>query len=275
LYPLALRSRCCPALILTRATFPLRFGPSIGDRAVLAETKSCPKAGRASRKVLFTRWSSTKDLFRSCASSSSCSDFSERQSAELITSVGTPGHDSRVREAMRRVREMKAGPLQPAYVALYRPLAAIWSAKLQSIFDEAADAANRYLEINASGRRQQVTLRSTLPVRRPRSPWPSAVGLPTECYRTSERARVPARMAGASWIPLRRKCPAVPDSTVTSNLAIHSPNHRSFLRAHLDNDFVTRPAQANPFVSRDFDRYKYSWLTKVRVLGSFQVKIGC
>ncbi len=75
--------------------------------------------------------------------------FSERQSAELITSVGTPGHDSRVREAMRRVREMKRSAAT-RLCGLVSPFSGDLERKLQSIFDEAADAANRYLEINAS-----------------------------------------------------------------------------------------------------------------------------
>jgi hypothetical protein len=75
--------------------------------------------------------------------------FSERQSAKLINLASTPGHDSRVRAAMRKVREMKRSAAA-RICGLVSPFSTDLERQLQSILDEAADAANRYLEINAS-----------------------------------------------------------------------------------------------------------------------------
>jgi hypothetical protein len=76
--------------------------------------------------------------------------FSEHQAAKLLKSVDTPEHDKRVREAMRKVREMKRSAAS-RICGLVSPFSDDLERDIQSIFDEAADAANKYLEIYASG----------------------------------------------------------------------------------------------------------------------------
>ncbi|MGB9236816.1 MAG: hypothetical protein WCC04_20600 [Terriglobales bacterium] len=76
--------------------------------------------------------------------------FSERESAKLIKSAGMNGHDVRVKEVMRKVREMKRSAAT-RICGLVSPFSVELERQIQFIFDEAADAANQYLEIYASG----------------------------------------------------------------------------------------------------------------------------